>query len=384
MTGIETLTGVMRLMTDVFDALVSQPQVGSYLRSCVTTQRLTHAYLFSGPAGCGKQQAACSLAQALLYGLAPETESARAQSEMIVRKSHPDVHWLTPEGAAGYVVDQVRQIIADFSVAPFSAPRKVYVISQADKLGASCANALLKALEEPPATVTFILLAKSAESVLTTIRSRCQVVEFARVPEDVQARMLAADLDVSPEKARVALDVCNGSVERARAYLDSSEMGQIRQCAVSVMGKLVASDDLACLELAKELFESTKGPIQAIEKQLEEELAQDAEFLQKSAVKTIETRNKRSVGQAKLMLFGIATGAIRSWLHDAMLVSVGENTLVNEDVARDVVAASGAGVSRICRALERVDAADQAISYNVSPQLCFEALLFEIREVLYA
>ena len=169
MTGIEILTGVMRPMADVFDALVSQPQVGSYLRSCVTTQRLTHAYLFSGPAGCGKQQAACSLAQALLYGLAPETESARAQSEMIVRKSHPDVHWLTPEGAAGYVVDQVRQIIADFSVAPFSAPRKVYVISQADKLGASCANALLKALEEPPATVTFILLAKSAESVLTTI-----------------------------------------------------------------------------------------------------------------------------------------------------------------------------------------------------------------------
>ena len=111
-----------------------------------------------------------------------------------------------------------------------------------------------------------------------------------------------------------------------------------------------------------------------------------AEFLQKAALKTLETRNKRALSQASFELLGQVTSITRSWLRDVgMICSQAEGLVVNVDcidALRDCAGRTDLG--RVCEALERVSAAETAISYNVSPQVSIEAMLFEIREVLYA
>ena len=147
-------------MPDVFDGIIGQPKVREFLRSCVSSDRVSHAYLFCGPAGSNKTQAAYAFARAILCEGDPCADCEGCTSQMcrhIVRKAHPDVHYLAPEGAQGYVVDQIRDVMADTLLAPIQAKRKVYIIDRVDLLGTAAANAFLKTLEEPPSDVVLIL-----------------------------------------------------------------------------------------------------------------------------------------------------------------------------------------------------------------------------------
>ena len=139
-------------MSDVFDSVFGQPHVRDYLRASVRSGRVSHAYLFTGPAGSNKTTAAYALASAILCkeGGCGTCETCRR----IERRKHPDARFYAPEGAGGYLVEQVREIVADTSLAPIQADRKVYILDRVDLLGVQAANAFLKTLEEPPADVT--------------------------------------------------------------------------------------------------------------------------------------------------------------------------------------------------------------------------------------
>ena len=109
-------------MADVFDQIFGQPRVREFLRASVATEHVTHAYLFTGPAGSNKTQSAYALAAALLC---EEGGCGTCSScERIARRKHPDVRYYAPEGAGGYLVDQVREIVADTALAPIQADRK--------------------------------------------------------------------------------------------------------------------------------------------------------------------------------------------------------------------------------------------------------------------
>ena len=118
-------------MSDAFDGIIGQPKVREFLRSCVSSDRVSHAYLFCGPAGSNKTQAAYAFARAILCEGDPcaDCEGCTSQAcRHIVRKAHPDVHYLAPEGAQGYVVDQIRDVMADTLLAPIQAKRKVCLL----------------------------------------------------------------------------------------------------------------------------------------------------------------------------------------------------------------------------------------------------------------
>lgn len=132
-------------MSDVFTKVWGQPKVRDFFRQAVSQGRLGQAYLFCGPAGSGKLQAANALAAAALCekGGCGECDTCKR----VMRQKHPDVHVLAPEGAASYLVDQVRQVVADVSFAPIQAKKKVYILNRVDLLGTASANAFLKTLE---------------------------------------------------------------------------------------------------------------------------------------------------------------------------------------------------------------------------------------------
>ena len=105
-------------MSDVFDGIFGQPKVRDFLRACVRGDRVSHAYLFTGPAGSNKTAAAIALAKALVCEGDPCSTCDTCRR--IDRKSHPAVHYLAPEGAQGYVVEQIRELVADSQLAPLA------------------------------------------------------------------------------------------------------------------------------------------------------------------------------------------------------------------------------------------------------------------------
>lgn len=376
-------------MSDVFDGIIGQPKVREFLRSCVSSDRVSHAYLFCGPAGSNKTQAAYAFARAILCEGDPcaDCEGCTSQAcRHIVRKAHPDVHYLAPEGAQGYVVDQIRDVMADTLLAPIQAKRKVYIIDRVDLLGTAAANAFLKTLEEPPSDVVLILLGRTRESVLPTIVSRCQVVPFRHIPASEAAGILVQNTGCTLTDASIAIEACGGSITKAADFLRSKERAQLRLTMTQALASLARADDLDVLGYAAEIVLASKAPLDRVRQEQERILDERSEFLQKSALKTLETRHKRALSQASFELLRQMTSVAKSWLRDVEMICSGAERLVINvdcfDALRDC--AERTDLARVCRALMRVQAADEAISYNVSPQVSIEAMLFEIREELYA
>ena len=377
-------------MADAFENILGQPQVREFLRATVAQGKVSHAYLFTGPAGSNKTMAAYAFAQAVLCpkgASGPRGGNCGAcdACRRIMRKKHPDVRYFAPEGAGGYLVEQIRDIVADTSMAPIQAHKKVYILDRVDLLGVQAANAFLKTLEEPPSDVVLILLARTRESVMPTILSRCQVVPFRTIPASEAAGIIVQNTGASREQARMAVEACDGSITRAVEFLKSNERLAFRTRVLEVLGCLRKADDWDAVGFASELVVLVKAPLDVARAEQEQELAENADFLAKSAIRQIEARNKRQLTAKTFESLRQLTAIVRSWLRDVMAVCAETPELViNVDARASVMeAAEATDEARAAAALAAVRRCDEAISYNVSPETCIDAMLFEIREVLY-
>ena len=377
-------------MADAFENILGQPQVREFLRASVASERVTHAYLFTGPAWSNKTMAAYALGQALLCPKGPHGPrggecGACDICRRVKRKKHPDVRYFAPEGAGGYLVDQIRDIAADTVLAPIQADRKIYILDRVDLLGVQAANAFLKTLEEPPSDVVLILLGRTRESVLPTIVSRCQVVPFRHIPASEAAGILAQNTGASREKARIAIEACDGSITRGIEFLKSNERLAFRARVLETLALLRNADDWDLVGQAGELVVLAKAPLDVVRAAQEEELVENADFLAKSAIRQIEARNKRQLTAKSLESLRQLTAIIRSWLRDVLAVCAETPELVINVDARGAIedAARATDEARVAAALSAVRRSDEAISYNVSPETCIDALLFETRDALY-
>lgn len=159
---------------------------------------LSHAYIVSGP----DQSAAEDLATALAAAMVCESAVTRPCGvckgcRKVLRGVHPDVIRLAPEEGKDFTVAQARALRTDAYVTPNEAPRKVYLITQAQRMNPSAQNALLKVLEEGPRHAAFLLVTDNPSALLETIRSRCEGVTLAgeaRGNGDEKTQALAGEL----------------------------------------------------------------------------------------------------------------------------------------------------------------------------------------------
>ena len=380
-------------MADAFEHIFGQPNVREFLRSSMRQNRISHAYLFSGPAGSNKTLAAYALALALLC---PKHTGERNDADQtcvncticlqVRRKKHPDVRYFAPEGANRYVIDQIRDIVSDANLAPIQASRKVYILDRADLLNQASANAFLKTLEEPPDDVVFILLGRTAESVLPTIVSRCQVVPFRHIPATQAAGILAQNTGEDIARARMSIEACSGSITKAAEFLKSKESQAFRKEVLDTLAFLRLADDWDIIEKAAHLASAAKAPLDEVRAAQEQELAEHADFFSKSVIRQIEKNNKRALSAKTLALYRQINAIVRSWLRDVLVVCAGEAHLViNVDVQEGIEeAAMHTNEANVTCALLCVSKSDDAIAYNVSPETCLDALLFEVRDALFA
>jgi DNA polymerase III subunit delta' len=193
-------------------------------RAAMAGERMHHAWLLAGPRGVGKGSFADFAARLLLGADDPASQGA----SLIEAGSHPDFRRLerlpnekTGNLARNITVDQVRLLRALFSTGTSISDRRVVIIDSIDDMERGAANALLKSLEEPPASTIFLLVSHQPGRLLPTIRSRCRTLMFAPLSDAAMTSVLADQLpDLDPAKRAQLIMAANGSPATAMAYAD--------------------------------------------------------------------------------------------------------------------------------------------------------------------
>jgi DNA polymerase III subunit gamma/tau len=195
------------------------------LRRAIETDRVSHAYLFSGPRGTGKTSTAKVLAMGLNCerGPTPEPDGTCQSCRAIVGNSSIDV--LEMDAASNRGIDEIRDLRDKVNLAPAAGRMKVYIIDEVHMLTTEAFNALLKMLEEPPEHVVFVLATTEKHRVLPTIISRCQSFDFRRPSIETLREKLgeisdAEGIEVEPEALTVIAREGRGSFRDAEGLLD--------------------------------------------------------------------------------------------------------------------------------------------------------------------
>jgi DNA polymerase-3 subunit gamma/tau len=162
-----------------FDELIGQKTVSQGLANAINTNRVGHAYLFTGARGVGKTSTARIFAKALNCVQGPTTSPCGECDICQGIASGEDVDVLEIDGASNRGIDEIRQLRQNVNIRPSRARFKIYIIDEVHMLTTPAFNALLKTLEEPPEHVKFIFCTTEAEKIPITVLSRCQRFDFA-------------------------------------------------------------------------------------------------------------------------------------------------------------------------------------------------------------
>jgi DNA polymerase-3 subunit delta' len=213
--------GSLVTVTSVWEKIVGQNRAVDQLTHAVAQP--VHAYLFLGPEGCGKEEAARVFSGALL---SESDDPAHRTNDMASRGAHPDIHEIRREGAS-ILVDQVDDVLTVASMTPSEGARKVIVMHEVDLMQPAAIVRMLKTLEEPPPGVHFVMLADQMVDSLVTIASRCVTIHFGPLESSVIVDTLVRE-GISADAAEEAARSAHGSMPRARLLANDRQLASRR------------------------------------------------------------------------------------------------------------------------------------------------------------
>ena len=195
-----------------FEKIKGQNFAKKYLTNSIKSNMVSHAYMFEGPNGIGKNTMARELAAILL--------------EMENLFNSPDYIEIKPDGNS-IKIAQIRKLQSDILVKPYKS-YKIYVIDEAQKMTVEAQNALLKTLEEPPKYAIIILITNNKESLLDTIKSRCEIIKFTPIPMQEVASYLTMN-GIDSKRASLLANFSRGSMKKAIELSESEEFNLMRE-----------------------------------------------------------------------------------------------------------------------------------------------------------
>lgn len=347
----------------VWDDVVGQKPAVEHLRAAAARGPV-HAYLFVGPAGSTKLEAARAFAASLMSsGEDREQRDAR----LILAGEHPDVREVHRIGAS-ISADQAKEVVRVSSLAPTEGARKVLILDEFHLLSPNGAAMMLKTIEEPPDSTMFIILCDFVPHDLITISSRCARIDFRTIGADVIAARLLTE-GINPAGAMVASKAALGNLDRARVLATDPALAQRRKAFLGAPGQLDGTGAVA-MRLAGELLALIDAAAAPLAAKHESEIVDlDARIKEHgergSGKKQLEDRHKRELRRHR-------TDELRSGL--ATLASVYRD----QALASTTPGSRGFDIAGCADAVAQVHRALEAMDRNPNERLLLESLLWSL------
>ena len=373
----------------VWDSLVGQRHAIDALARAAGGQGMSHAWLFTGPPGSGRSNAAIAFAAAL------QCEQAGCgtchECHTVLSGSHADVNVIRTEKLSIGVKD-VRDLVRSAALAPVGRRWQILVVEDADRLTEQACNALLKAIEEPTDRTVWMLCAPTVDDVLPTIRSRCRLVTLSTPTSADVAAFLVRTEGVAEGLASYAARASQGHIGRARALARDEATRNRRHEVVSMPARLTSLG--ACMNAATNLHEVAKEEADLITSALDAREKKDLDAAYgvvergrrpreyAPALAELERNQKTRAKRRHLDVVDRGLMDLVSVYRDAIAVAAGApGQLVNEEIRPDVekVVRTSSAELNLRRIGWIFDARQQMLEFNVPVPLALESMMLALK-----
>ena len=358
--------------------------------------KMTHAWLFTGPPGAGRNQVARAFAAALqcvspdrALGGSPGCGFCDGCHTALVG-THADVTTVAAVGTQ-ILADDMRDTVRKSFTSPANGRWQIILVEDAERLNEKSANAVLKAVEEPAPRTVWLLCAPSIEDVLPTIRSRCRHLNLRTPSVDAVADMLVRREGIEPDVAAAAARATQGHVDRARR-LATDPAARERRAAVLKL-PLRLGDIGGCLKAAQELVDAAAEDAKQLAEEVDgketEELkaalgaAQGGRMPRGTAgvMKDLEDKQKRRRTRTQRDSLDLALTDLTAFYRDVLALQLGSRVALANTDAEDALErlARDSSPESTLRRIEAIAACRDALDRNVAPLLAVEAMTMALR-----
>jgi DNA polymerase-3 subunit delta' len=379
----------------VFGSLIDQTEVISILKDAVEasrmvdnkTQSMTNTWLFTGPPGSGRSNAAIAFAAALVCKDGGCSKCNDCMSTII--GTHADVELIKTAGLS-IKIDEVRELISRASWAPSVANYRVVVMEDADRLTESAANALLKVIEEPGLRTIWLLCAPTLTDVLPTIRSRCRHLSLRTPSTKAIAKLLIERDGVESSTADFVARASGGHIGRARRLATDSTAKENRSNIMKL--PFMIKDVSSAFKAAQFLVDAAKvDALVDAEKKDEDEISKLKEAwgatgskLVAGGAKVVKELEKEQKSRSTRMVRDYLDRALldlSTLYRDVLLVqSNSVDSLINQDLISQInQLAQATKPEQTIRKIEAILKTRRNLAQNAAPLLLIEALMCELR-----
>ena len=342
----------------MFDKFIGNEQIKQILRRMLEKERVPRSLLFVGEEGIGKKQFALELAKSLVCRSPKNFEACekcvvciradkfnfpksddRDAHKQVIFSDFPDIGQIIPYNR-NILVDAIRDLEQEANYRPYEAKARFFIINDADKMNDAASNALLKTLEEPPATTYLFLITARPDALLQTILSRCQTLRFAPVAANEIEKHLLETKKFAIDDAELLSLLSNGSIGRALT-LDLAKFREQRDAMLKVLQSLLIENNRA--------------------------------FLLKTAEEMNDAKNKDA--------YENYLDILQTLIHDVWKVKLGgdEFAVVNRDYKTQIkLLAEKADAKRLAKWLTEIEKMRELFIVNLNKKLATDALFMQM------